>query len=85
MWPFSKKKSAPVSAPTRRRRGQKSFNPLPEVLKPEDAAMLQCFTNCTVGGKIVLPSGYTIPQPPIGKVWHVNKTTITLRDANDHL
>lgn len=52
----------------------------PKVTAPEDIAILNCMTNCTIKGKMVLPSGFTIPPPPAGKVWHVNKGVITEKE-----
>lgn len=43
-------------------------------------AMLRCMANCTVKGKMVLPSGFTIPPPLPGKVWHVDRGVVTMKD-----
>ena len=40
------------------------------LIDPMDISILKCMINCTVGGPASLPSGYTIPAPPPGKVWH---------------
>lgn len=69
MWPFS--------LLTRKPHGNTSHV---TVRDPGDLAMLRCMANCTVKGKMVLPSGFTIPPPPPGKVWHVDRGVVTMKD-----
>lgn len=47
---------------------------------PMDIAILKGMSDCTVGGRIGLPSGIKIPPPPPGKVWYVNRGVFTVVD-----
>jgi hypothetical protein len=51
---------------------------VPQPQAPEDLALLNCMHNCTIKGKLTLPSGFTLEAAPPGHVWKVNAGKITL-------
>lgn len=53
-------------------------------LLEEDAAMLNIFTNCKVYGKITLPSGLVIPEPPKRCYWHLHQGYVSLIKDKDY-
>lgn len=46
----------------------------------EDVNMLMMFDDCKAFGKIVLPSGFVIPDPPEGCCWYLNKGYASLME-----
>jgi len=53
---------------------------IPAITESQDIVILKNMIDCTVGGRLTLPSGLCIPTPPPGKVWHINRGAITVRD-----
>lgn len=53
---------------------------IPLITDQDDKAMIESMEGITVSGKIILPSGLEIPQPPPNKLWLVAGGELTITD-----
>lgn len=53
---------------------------IPQITDPDDEAMIESMEGTVVRGRIVLPSGLEIPNPPPAKCWRVVDGKLTIID-----